>query len=131
MADLRRQAAALSAPDTFAQSAKAERRALALEKEAARLRDVQSRSRANYLLTLPRTFRLVGLAGVMFLSLEVPFVARLPAEAAWPLGRWLALGSGERDAGGGGDSGAVALGLLPWALLCHRVSGSMVGRPTR
>lgn len=41
VAHLQRQAAALNHPDTFAQSAKAERKAIALEKELARLRDQQ------------------------------------------------------------------------------------------
>lgn len=123
MASLRRQAARLNTPDTFAACAKAERKAIALEKDAARLAQAQAHARAHYLLSLPRTFRLVGLVGAGFLTLEVPVVARLRPGAAWPLGSGLALGAGA----GGAASGAV--GLVPWALLCHRVTAALVGRP--
>lgn len=124
-ADLKRQAALLNTPETFARCAKAERKALALEKEAERLRAARAASHTHYLLTLPRTLRLVGLAGVGFVALQpgAPVVALVQPEAVWPLGRWLALGA---SAAGGSAAGAV--GYLPWAMLCHRVSAALVRR---
>ncbi|PRW59129.1 tail-anchored insertion receptor WRB [Chlorella sorokiniana] len=122
VAHLQRQAAALNHPDTFAQSAKAERKAIALAKELAKL---QSQSQvpagARFLLRLPALLRLALLGWLVYQSTAVPVVAQLRPETVWPLGRWLSIGAGKASAPG-------AVGLLAWAMLCQRVSAALLGR---
>ncbi|PSC75651.1 tail-anchored insertion receptor WRB-like [Micractinium conductrix] len=120
VAHLQRTAAVLNHPDTFAQSAKAERKAIALEKELTRLRQEQVEAGAQRVLRVPRALRVVLFLWLLFQSTSTPVVGHVRAEAAWPLGRWLRLGTGK------GAPGAV--GLLAWAMLCQRVSAAVLGR---
>lgn len=122
--DLKRQAATLNHPDTFAQSAKAERKALALEKELLRLQENYAAKQASMILKVPGALRAVSTVVLAVLVMRLPVVAFMRPEAVWPLGRWLAMLSRQPQ-----DVGAV--GVLPWALLCHRVTKAALGRVPR
>lgn len=122
IAHLQRQAAALNHPDTFAQSAKAERKAIALDKELARLRQQQAEAGSRRLLRLPQLLRVLLLLWLVYMSSTVPVVGHIPPRAAWPLNRWLRVGAGKAGVPG-------AVGLLAWSMLCQRVSAAILGRP--
>ncbi|KAL4418814.1 hypothetical protein ABPG77_008699 [Micractinium sp. CCAP 211/92] len=121
IAHLQRQAAALNHPDTFAQSAKAERKAIALDKELARLRQQQAEAASRRLLRLPQLLRILLLLWLVYQSSSVPVVGHIPPRAAWPLNRWLRVGAGKAGVPG-------AVGLLAWGMLCQRVSTAILGR---
>ncbi|EFN57663.1 hypothetical protein CHLNCDRAFT_142812 [Chlorella variabilis] len=82
VAHLQRQAAALNHPDTFAQSAKAERKAIALEKELAKLRQQQAEAGAQRLLRVPQILRILLLLWLAYQSAKVPVVGILQPETA-------------------------------------------------
>lgn len=119
MADLKRQAKDLNTPDTFSQCAKLERRALALEKELIRVRELDTLAKSSYLLRLPSTFRSVAVAGLFIISFQYPIISKLRPSDVWPMGKWLRFGSGTEFAA----PGVVA--LLPYAYVCHRVTRSL------
>lgn len=124
---LRCEALKLTSPDTFATAAKADRKAIALEKELDRLKRDHALRQMHYLVKLPRTIRMVLFLGVIFIAFWSPggvasrkVVSFMDPAMLWPLGRWLSILSGH-----GTKAGVV--GLVPWAILCHRVSRSLVG----
>lgn len=95
------------------QSAKAERKAIALCRQLERLQQERSLAKSHWLLALPRTARMAVLAFALFASttaLVQP--AYLPPRAAWPLSRWLSFTSGKRGRGQGGE-GAGGSAALP------------------
>lgn len=118
--ELKRQAKRLNTPDTFAQCAKLERKALALEKQATALRRAADQARGTLLLRIPGLMRLAGFIGVVALSWRVPAAVALAPGWGWPLGRWLGMGTGSPAVPG-------LVGLLPWTLLCHRATKALVG----
>jgi hypothetical protein len=118
--DLRRQAKPLNTPDTFAQCAKLERKALALGKQAKALRKRSDTARGTLLLRLPGILRLAGLVCVLLLSQRVPAVVALVPGWGWPMGRWLAMWTGSPAVPG-------IVGIVPWSLLCHRVTKALLG----
>ncbi len=123
VAALTREAAALAGPDTFARGAKAERRALALSKELARLEAARSAAAARRALRAPaalRTLATLALAAAALAGRAPGGVAAVPPGAAWPLERWLSFGAGR-------TAGAGAIGLLPWAALCQRAAAAAAG----
>ncbi|GAB4813762.1 hypothetical protein N2152v2_000808 [Parachlorella kessleri] len=121
VAHLKRQAALLNHPDTFAQSAKADRKAIALERELAQLRGQQAAAQSQRVLKLPQGLRLALLAFLVARSWlgTSAVVAWIEPRHVWPLGRWLALLTGQ-------PRGAGAVGLVPWALLCQRLAGALL-----
>ena len=120
VANLKRQAKLLNNPDTFAQCAKLERKALALEKQLSRLQAQESTAKSNYLLRVPGVMRTGGLLCVFVLSYRVPVAVALRSEWVWPFGRSLAMGTGKPAITG-------LIGLLPWAVLSHRSSKALFG----
>lgn len=118
--DLKRQAKPLNTPDTFAQCAKLERKALALEKQAKALRKRSEDARGTFLLKLPGILRLLGFIFVFVLSWKVPAAVAVVPGWEWPFGRWLAMGTGRSAMPG-------LVGLLPWTLLCHRATRALLG----
>ena len=120
IADLKHRARELNTPDTFSQCAKLERRALALEKELTRVKELDALAKSNYLLRLPSTFRGVAVAGLFILSFQHPIISTLRSSDVWPMGKWLRFGSGADST----VSGIVA--LLPYAYICHRVTRSLL-----
>jgi len=119
--ELKREAAKLMTPETFASSAKAERKAIALEKEVDTMRRNRAIAGMHYMVTLPRTMRMVLFVGAVFVALtgHTKVLCFMDPSTVWPLGRWLSLLSGH------GSSDGV-IGLVPWCILCHRVTKSLV-----
>ncbi|KAI8110820.1 hypothetical protein M9434_004394 [Picochlorum sp. BPE23] len=119
--DLKKEAAKLMTPETFAASAKAERKAIALEKELDTMRRNRAIAGMHYMVRLPRTMRMVLFVGAMFVALtgHTKVVCFMDPSTLWPLGRWLSLLSGH-----GASDGVI--GLIPWCILCHRVTKSLV-----
>lgn len=122
---LRAEAVKLIAPDTFAAAAKADRKAIALEKELDRIKRDHALRKMHYIVKMPRLIRMVLFMGVIFIALWSPggskkVVSYMDPAMLWPLGRWLSILSGH-----GSKAGVV--GLVPWAILCHRVSRSLFG----
>lgn len=137
--DLKRQAKPLNTPDTFAQCAKLERKALALEKTLTRLQTVEHASRSAFILRIPGILRTIGFFTVISVSILVYYrttrsssgstssggcsvgvgVTMLPPDWIWPAGRWLSMGTGSK-----GMYGIV--GLIPWTLMCSRVSRALL-----
>jgi hypothetical protein len=120
---LRAEAVKLTAPDTFAAAAKADRKAIALEKELDRMKRDHALRKMHYLVKMPRVIRMVLFVGVIFIAVWSPggsrkVVSYMDPAMLWPLGRWLSILSGH-----GTKAGVV--GLVPWAILCHRVSRSL------
>jgi len=121
IADLKRQAAALNHPDTFAQCAKAERKALSFEKELCRLQERRSQAEKSILIKFPGFVRTAAFLCLVGLALaKVPVVTHLRPNDVWPMGKWMSLLSKEKA-----DVGAV--GLVPWAILCNRATRAAVG----
>ena len=135
IASLRAQAMKLVSPDTFAQAAKADRKAIALEKEVERLRRVQAVNKGHWLVRLPGLLRSVLFLGLMFVVVMSPkgiddtndtnnnnrrVVLFLEPGWVWPLGRWMSVLSGH-------GSGSGVVGAVPWAVLSHRVSKYVLG----
>ena len=121
--ELKRQAKLLNNPDTFSQCAKLERKALALEKEIAKAQADEKEARSNVLLRIPNLIRIVGLIGIFVLSFKIPIALALEPEWMWPIGRWLHMGTGEQAYSG-------FVGLVPWAIVCHRATKILVGPRT-
>jgi hypothetical protein len=140
IAILRRQAAALNAPDTFAQCAKAERRAIALEKEADRLREQQEIAKNSFIVKFPRRLRtFTTFLVILNVIFNRPAVATLPPKAIWPFGKWLAMSSPSFTTAttnlvvGGLSPAAIKdvalwVGMLPWYMLTKRASEALLGR---
>jgi len=132
IASLRAQAMKLVSPDTFAQAAKADRKAIALEKEVERLQRVQAVNKGHWLVRLPGLLRSVLFLGLMFVVVMSPkgsvdvgdtnrrVVLFLEPGWVWPLGRWMSVLSGH-------GSGSGVVGAVPWAVLSHRVSKYVLG----
>ena len=136
IASLRAQAMKLVSPDTFAQAAKADRKAIALEKEVERLRRVQAVNKGHWLVRLPGLLRSVLFLGLMFVVVMSPkgieddtndtnnnnrrVVLFLEPGWVWPLGRWMSVLSGH-------GSGSGVVGAVPLAVLSHRVSKYVLG----
>lgn len=121
---LKREAARLNAPDTFAACAKAERKAISLEKELAKMEQRDEEAKRHYLVKMPGMVRMlvfVALLGLLLLGRVVGTVGFLEPAIVWPLGRWLSALSGHSSSSG-------VVGLLPWSMLCHRVSRMIVMR---
>ena len=122
---LRREAVKLTAPDTFAAAAKADRKAIALEKELERMRQYQRIQKSHYLVKLPGVFRMVLFLGLVFIAVfdrsvsSKKVVTYMDPVMVWPLGRWLSVLSGH-----GRDVGVI--GVVPFAILSHRVSRYIV-----
>ena len=122
------QALKLVSPDTFSQAAKADRKAIALEKELERMKKTHALNAMHWLVKMPRLMRMVLFVGLIFVVVMSPkgefgsrrVVAYLDPGMVWPLGRWLSVLSGY-----GKDAGAV--GTIPWAVFCHRVSKYVLG----
>jgi hypothetical protein len=114
--------------DTFAQAAKADRKAIALEKEVERLQKLNAVNARHWLVRMPGLLRSVLFAGLLFVVVMSPkgglvtrrVVMILEPGWLWPLGRWLSVLSGH--AAGSGVVGAVS-----WAVLSHRVSKYVLG----
>lgn len=124
---LRAEAVKLTAPDTFAAAAKADRKAIALEKELDRIKRDHALRQMHYLVKMPRLIRMVLFTGIVFIAFWSPggvgsrkVVSYMDPAMLWPLGRWLSILSGH-----GTKAGVV--GLVPWAILCHRVSRFLFG----
>ncbi|KAK9812785.1 hypothetical protein WJX72_003669 [[Myrmecia] bisecta] len=118
VAELQRQAARLSSPATFAQSAKLQRRAIAKEKEGELLQQWQERCERGWssrLATLVKLALTVALAA----SCWGQPAAFINPEVMWPLGRWLAAPHAAKLVG----TGAVT--VLPWLGLCKRASSAI------
>lgn len=120
IAELKRQAKLLNNPETFAQCAKLERKALVLEKQMTKLQADEQEARSHILLRLPGMARVLGLFIIFLLSFKVPIALTLEPEWVWPMGRSLAIGTGEPA-----HSGFV--GLVPWAMVCHRATRAILG----
>lgn len=121
---LKREAAKLNSPETFAASAKADRKAIGLEKELARMRHQEVVAKSHFMTRLPHVLRLVGFVMVVMLALvfnKVKVVAYLEPGYLWPLGRWLSFMSGYPSSSG-------VVGLIPWSILCHRVTKALLAR---
>ena len=123
IAELKRQAKFLNNPDTFAQCAKMERKALALEKHLERLQTQEHAARAHILIKIPGYVRTLALLGVFLLSYKVPIAVALRPEWIWPLGNWLGMGTGKPRIPG-------FVGLIPWAMICHRATKALFGPKT-
>ena len=121
-AAIKRQAAVLAVPATFAQSAKIERQAIALDKEIEKLRSETDIS--NISPVLRGTQRVIRECSVWHARLIWGYallswgvrrpVVYVPAELAYPLGGLLRMFSHQYQY----DMGAVTLGV--WMTLCHR-----------
>ncbi|KAG7668894.1 hypothetical protein Ndes2526B_g00609 [Nannochloris sp. 'desiccata'] len=120
IAELKRQAKFLNNPDTFAQCAKMERKALALEKHLDRLQTQEKVARAQLLLKIPGYTRTLGIVAVFVLSYKVPVAVALRPEWLWPLGKWLAMGTGKPRVIG-------FVGIIPWTMICHRATKALFG----
>ena len=121
---LKREAAKLNSPETFAASAKADRKAIGLEKELARMRHQEVVAKSHIVTRLPHVLRLVGFVMIVMLALvfnRLKVVAYLEPGDLWPLGRWLSFMSGHPSSSG-------VVGLIPWSILCHRVTKALVTR---
>ena len=120
---LKREAAKLNSPETFAASAKADRKAIGLEKELARMRHNEVVAKSHVMMRLPHVMRLVGFVLIVVVALvfKVRVVAYLEPGYLWPLGRWLSFMSGHPSSSG-------VVGLIPWSILCHRVTKALVAR---
>eukprot|EP00890_Picochlorum_soloecismus_P004370 jgi/Picsp_1/4934/NSC_02298-R1_hypothetical protein CHLNCDRAFT_142812 [Chlorella variabilis] len=120
---LKREAAKLNSPETFAASAKADRKAIGLEKELARMRHQEIVAKSHVMMRLPHLMRLAGFVMIVLLALVYKFrvVAYLEPGYLWPLGRWLSFMSGHPSSSG-------VVGMVPWSVLCHRVTNALVAR---
>jgi CHD5-like protein len=123
IAELKRQAKFLNNPDTFAQCAKMERKALALEKHLERLQTQESAARAHTLIKIPGYIRKLSLVAIFILSYKVPVAVALRPEWVWPLGNWLAMGTGKPKIIG-------FVGIIPWTMICHRGTRALFGPRT-
>jgi hypothetical protein len=121
--ELKRQAKFLNNPDTFAQCAKMERKALALEKHLDRLQTTEKAARAHPLIKIPGYIRTVSLLAVVVVSYKVPVAVALRPEWIWPLGKWLAMGTGKPRIIG-------FVGIIPWTMICHRATKALFGSRT-
>lgn len=120
VAELKLQAKLLNNPDTFAQCAKMERKALALQKHLDRLQTQEEAARAHILLKIPGYIRAVSMVAVFALSYKVPVAVALRPEWVWPLGKWLAMGTGKPRILG-------FVGIIPWSMICHRATKALFG----
>jgi hypothetical protein len=121
---LKREAAKLNSPEMFAASAKADRKAIGLEKELARMRHHEVVAKSHIVTRLPHVLRLVGFVMIVMLALvfnRLKVVAYLEPGDLWPLGRWMSFMSGHPSSSG-------VVGLIPWSILCHRVTKALVTR---
>lgn len=118
--ELRRRAAELSAPSTFAQSAKLARAAGQKEKEVEHLRALAALRRRR----APAVAKAAVQVGAVYALWGAPVLSAPGPPLGWPLDDWLA----GRGAGWGGAAlPAGAVGAVPFALLCGRVA-SLISR---
>jgi hypothetical protein len=120
IADLKRQAKFLNNPDTFAQCAKMERKALALEKHLERLQTQEKLARAHPIIKLPGYIRTLSIVAVFIVSYKVPVAVAVRPDWVWPLGKWLAMGTGKPRIIG-------FIGIIPWSMICHRATKALFG----
>lgn len=113
----------MSHPDTFSQSAKSSRKAVALEKELDTLRAEIEHAQGHFVIQFPHLLRIIGMILIVALSFYVPVALHLPPETLWPFSRWLTFMSGEKV-------GSGAIGLVPWTMLCQKVTKSIIS-PSR
>ena len=119
-ADLRVQAALLNKPDTFHQCAKAERRAIALEKEVEKMKKYELYIKGSFLYRAPAIAKnMLFLAVLAIAFLKRPTVATIvDGDAVWPLQNWLKMSADTTIVG------TVAIGLVPWYVLSQRVTAA-------
>ncbi|XP_021726734.1 tail-anchored protein insertion receptor WRB-like [Chenopodium quinoa] len=115
---LLKEASTLSQPSTFAQAAKLRRTAAAKEKELTKCQEQQILDRKS--LYNPYMKYVTPVKALTYLLLGVWFwkypVASISKELVQPFGRMLSWKSG------GGSEDKVMVGIVPWLILCSRVS---------
>lgn len=97
-----------------------ERKALALEKHLDRLQTKEKAARGHLLLKIPGYIRAMSILAVFVLSYRVPVAVALRPEWVWPLGKWLAMGTGKPIIVG-------FVGIIPWTMICHRATKALFG----
>ncbi|XP_021765031.1 tail-anchored protein insertion receptor WRB-like isoform X2 [Chenopodium quinoa] len=115
---LLKEASTLSQPSTFAQAAKLRRTAAAKEKELIKWQEQQILDRKS--LYDPYMKYVTPVKALTYLLLGVWFwkypVGSISKELVQPFGRMLSWKSG------GGSEDKVMIGIVPWLILCSRVS---------
>ncbi|KAL5713767.1 hypothetical protein ACHQM5_015815 [Ranunculus cassubicifolius] len=118
--ELLKEAGSLSNPSTFAQAAKLRRTAAAKEKELLKSQETHSESKPWY-ATHPQAMMLLEV--VTYLVLVLWFrgdgVAVISQHLLHPFGKMLSWKSGDV----GKDH--IMVGIIPWLILCNRVSKSV------
>lgn len=115
---LLKEASSLTQPSTFAQAAKLRRMAAAKEKELAKYQEQQMVERKS--LYYPYMKYVTPVKALAYLLLAVWFwkspVAAISKELVQPFGKVLSWKSGASS------TGKVMVGVVPWLILCTRVS---------
>lgn len=115
---LLKEASSLSQPSTFAQAAKLKRAAAAKEKELAKFQEQQMLEKKS--LYDPYMKYVTPVKALTYLLLGIWFwkypVAAISKELVQPFGKMLSWKSG------GSSEDKVMVGIVPWLILCTRVS---------
>lgn len=119
IAEIRKEAAPLNNPSTFAKHAKLERQAAAKEKEMEKLKAEWESPKHKMMQKIPLLTRLAVWTWVLYIQGKVP-VIQLGKKAAWPIGPLLSFPYGGDWMGGG------AVSCVFWLSLCHKFSSMLV-----
>mmetsp|Transcript_39700 Transcript_39700/g.88210 ORF Transcript_39700/g.88210 Transcript_39700/m.88210 type:complete len:203 (+) Transcript_39700:100-708(+) len=122
ISSLRKQAAKLNTPSTYAKCAKCQRLAATKERELTGLEGggQQGSDRSKQIKQLVSRFKVGGAIAALVIMWGKPLVA-LPPDLVWPMHRMLSAPHGSSKLGA---AGMVA--VLPWLALCDRATTMLV-----
>ncbi|KAH7388520.1 hypothetical protein KP509_16G079600 [Ceratopteris richardii] len=117
--ELRREADSLTTPTTFARAAKLKRVAAAKERELLQLRQTDGKKQNQlffYFVSAPNLLQ-VSVYLILAYWYWGDILSSLPVRTVYPLGNTIFRNNFNNE-----DSATVKVGIIPWLVLCSRVS---------